>query len=74
MQYMDDRLYAYLLAHTREPAVLAALRADTAAQFPTGARMQISPEQGAFMGWLVQVRARARVVWSAGWGAARPAC
>lgn len=52
---MDDRLYSYLLAHTREPAVLAALRADTAERFATGARMQISPEQGAFMGWLVQV-------------------
>lgn len=36
--------------------MLTALRVDTAAQFPTGARMQISPEQGAFMAWLVQVR------------------
>ena len=44
-----------MLQHTREPPVLAQLRAATAEQFPTGARMQISPEQGAFMGWLVQV-------------------
>ena len=44
--------------HTREPSVLAELRAATAEQFATGARMQISPEQGAFMGWLVQVRSR----------------
>lgn len=35
--------------------MLAELRAATAEQFATGARMQISPEQGAFMGWLVQV-------------------
>ena len=50
---MDDRLYDYLIAHTREPPVLAQLRGATAEQFPTGARMQISPEQGAFMRWLV---------------------
>jgi predicted O-methyltransferase YrrM len=59
---MDDRLYSYLLAHTREPPVLGALRADTAAHFATGARMQISPEQGAFMGWLVSSLGVRRIV------------
>lgn len=59
---MDDRLYSYLLAHTREPEVLASLRAATAAQFPSGARMQISPEQGAFMGWLLGTLGARRVI------------
>ncbi len=42
-KHMDDRLYGYLLEHTREPPVLASLRAATAEQFPTGARMQVRP-------------------------------
>ena len=52
--------------HTREPAVLAELRAATAEQFATGARMQISPEQGAFMGWLVQVGKCGGTAWLLG--------
>ncbi|KAL4446674.1 hypothetical protein ABPG77_007918 [Micractinium sp. CCAP 211/92] len=61
-KHMDDRLYGYLLEHTREPPVLASLRAATAEQFPTGARMQISPEQGAFMGWLVGTLGAKRII------------
>ena len=59
---MDSRLYAYLLDHTREPALLADLRRDTAQQFPSGARMQVSPEQGAFLGWLAGTLRAARVI------------
>lgn len=49
---LSDGLYQYLLAiSVRENAVLTALRERTA-QLPE-ARMQIAPEQGQFMHWLV---------------------
>lgn len=51
---MDDRLYQYLLgASLREPDVLARLRAETM-KLP-GSGMQISPEQGQFLGLLVKL-------------------
>lgn len=51
---LDDRLYAYLQnVSLREPAILAALRAETAA-LPM-AMMQISPEQGQFMALLLKL-------------------
>lgn len=49
---LDDALYQYLLSVSlREPPILAELRQRTA-QLPA-ARMQIAPEQGQFMHWLV---------------------
>lgn len=49
---LDDQLYNYLLSVSlQEPAILQELRERTA-QLPL-ARMQISPEQGQFMHWLV---------------------
>ncbi len=58
---IDDRLYDYLLANSlREPAVLAELRAETAA-LPDG-MMQISPEQGQFMRLLVRLTGAKRCV------------
>ena len=51
---LDDRLYDYLLENSlREPPVLAKLRAETAGI--SGAGMQISPEQGQFMGLLIEI-------------------
>lgn len=51
---LDDRLYDYLLdASLREPELLARLREETM-QLPE-ARMQIAPEQGQLMRWLVAV-------------------
>lgn len=51
---LDDRLYEYLLDHSlREPDPLRRLREETSTM--TGARMQISPEQGQFMRWLVEM-------------------
>jgi len=44
---MTEPLYEYVLDHTREPGVLAELRAETHRR--NGSQMQISPEQGAFM-------------------------
>ncbi len=34
--------------------LLAELRAETEAALPIGARMLVPPEQGQFMGWLVE--------------------
>lgn len=45
-------LYDYLLAQSlREPALLAELRRETALR--SDANMQISPEQGQFLAWLI---------------------
>lgn len=51
---MTDPLHAYLLAATlREPEIAGKLRAETAAMPNAG--MQISPEQGQFMAFLVEL-------------------
>lgn len=51
---LDDALYRYLLSVSlREPPILRELREYTA-RMPL-ARMQIAPEQGQFMHWLVSV-------------------
>lgn len=54
---ISDSVFDYLLAHATEPPLLTRLREETA-RLPES-RMQISPEQGAFLGWLmVTLRAR----------------
>ncbi len=51
---LTDKVYDYMLSVSlREPAVLNELRQETA-KLPT-AKMQISPEQGQFMGLLVEL-------------------
>ena len=51
---LDERLYRYLLdVSLSEAPLLAELRTETAA-LPM-ARMQISPEQGQFMAWLLRL-------------------
>lgn len=51
---LTDRLYDYLLSVSlREPEVLARLRAETASH--PKAQMQISPEQGQFMRFLMRL-------------------
>jgi predicted O-methyltransferase YrrM len=58
---LDDRLYRYLLEVSLDEApLLAQLRSETAA-LPM-ARMQISPEQGQFMAWLLRLMAARRGV------------
>lgn len=50
---LDDTLHAYLLSHgVREPAAARRLREATQAHHPQ-ARMQISPEQGQLLAFLV---------------------
>lgn len=51
---LTDRLYDYYLAHAlREPPVLARLREETSKMAYSG--MQVSPEQGQFMAFLVEL-------------------
>jgi caffeoyl-CoA O-methyltransferase len=51
--HVDDRLYDYMLAVSlKEPPVLTRLREETAKHAHGG--MQISPEQGQFMSFLVE--------------------
>ena len=53
---LSDQLYDYLLEHSpREPDVLRRLREETARLFPDQKRMQIAPEQGAFLQLLVRL-------------------
>lgn len=58
---LDDRLYAYLLAHSlRETELMRRLREETAQLAES--RMQISPEQGQFMALLVELLGVRRIV------------
>lgn len=50
---ISDTVHAYLTAHSGEHPVLAELRSETAPL--EWARMQIAPDQGAFMAWLVRL-------------------
>jgi len=57
---LDDRLHDYVLAHNREHAELAKLRAATASH--PRANMQISPEQGALLQMLVRLTGARRTI------------
>lgn len=50
---VDQPLYDYMLAHTREPQVLCDLREETSSM--AGSQMQISPDQGQFLAMLVRL-------------------
>lgn len=58
---LDDALYNYLLETSlREPQVLARLRGETARM--ANPEMQIAPEQGQFMAFLVELMGARRIV------------
>ncbi|PNW73770.1 hypothetical protein CHLRE_13g571950v5 [Chlamydomonas reinhardtii] len=57
---MTPQVYDYMLEHTREPEVLRRLREETADVH--GSHMQITPEQGALLGLLVELVGAKRVV------------
>ncbi len=50
---ISEAVHGYLTAHSGEHPVLAELRAETAPL--EWSRMQIAPDQGAFMAWLVRL-------------------
>lgn len=55
-------MYSYIVDHTREPEVLRDLRSATAERLPHALRMQVTPEQGAFLAWLVGTLGARRVI------------
>lgn len=57
---MDNRLYAYLLANTREPDVLRRLRVETSTM--RGSQMQVPPEQGAFLALIVELMGAKNII------------
>lgn len=57
---VDDTLYRYLIAHSREHPAQIALRAATASHPHAG--MQISPDQGALMALLVKLIGARRTI------------
>ncbi|GIX31036.1 MAG: hypothetical protein KatS3mg124_1508 [Porticoccaceae bacterium] len=58
---LDERLHQYLIATgTREHPLLARLREETARLPEAG--MQIAPEQGALLGWLVALMGARRIL------------
>lgn len=52
---VDRALFEYIIDHSREDDVLKELREVTAQRFPKAAKMAVGPEQGAFLGWLVDL-------------------
>jgi predicted O-methyltransferase YrrM len=59
---LEGRLYEYYAAHAyREPEILKELRLETA-KLGGEARMQIGPEQGAFMAMLVKLMGAKRIL------------
>lgn len=57
---VDQPLYDYMLAHTREPKVLCELREETSSM--TGSQMQASPDQGQFLAMLVRLMGAERCI------------
>lgn len=58
---LDDAVYDYLLAHSlHEPDVMHRLREETA-RLPEH-NMQIAPEQGQFLGLLVELTGAERII------------
>lgn len=52
---VENALFEYIIDHSREDDVLRELRHATAERFPRAAKMAVGPEQGAFLGWLVDL-------------------
>lgn len=50
----DSDVFRYIVDHIREDDVLKELRKTTAERFPRAAKMAVGPDQGAFLGWLVE--------------------
>jgi predicted O-methyltransferase YrrM len=51
---MSEELFEYIVDHIREPETLKELRQTTKKRFPRAPTMAVGPDQGAFLGWLVE--------------------
>lgn len=61
-QNVESQLFDYIVQHIREPEDLKRLRAITIERFPKAAKMAVSPEQGAFLRWLVELMGATRAI------------
>jgi predicted O-methyltransferase YrrM len=60
---LTEPVYRYFQAHAyRESSILANLREETLRRFPQSAQMEISPEQGQFMHWLIRTMGAKKVL------------
>ena len=57
---LTEQTYAYLVANIREPAALAACREETLGR--RGAHMQVPPEQGALLAFLIETVGASQVL------------
>jgi len=58
----NQRTYNYLVEHTAEEEALRKLRHTTYAEWPTAKQMQVSPEQGRYISWLVATMGATRAI------------
>ncbi len=62
-RWLPEDLHAYIVDHGRPPdALLAELAEETERRLGATARMQIAPEQGAFLEWLTRLLGATNVV------------
>jgi caffeoyl-CoA O-methyltransferase len=59
---LTPELYAYVVAHSGEDALLARLREETEQELPERAEMQIAPDQGALITLLVRALGAGRAL------------
>ncbi len=59
---MPERLFAYIVDHIREPDDLTELRRVTLERYPKAPTMAVGPDQGAFLGWLVETMGATRAI------------
>ena len=58
---VTERVYAYVLEHTRESEAMRKLREDTVA-YKNGAQMQIPPEQGVLLQLMIELMAARKII------------
>ena len=59
---MPEQLFAYIVDHIREPDDLTELRQVTLERYPKAPTMAVGPDQGAFLGWLVETMGATRAI------------
>jgi len=59
---MPEQLFSYIVDHIREPDDLRELRQVTLERYPKAPTMAVGPDQGAFLGWLVETMGATRAI------------